>query len=126
LEEKDGLTMYYQPATCNHCMSPACVLACPTGAMQKRDDDIVISDPEVCIGCQTCAIACPFGIPQLHTGAGKITKCNNCSERVMKGLSPACVLACPTGALSYLDQSMQNWRTREQAAGMLRRIGLRK
>jgi Fe-S-cluster-containing dehydrogenase component len=101
LESDNGLIAQHCPVTCSHCDQPACVLACPTGAMQKRDDGLVFSDPELCIGCQTCAVACPFGHPRLNPVNGKIAKCNGCFERVDAGLSPACALACPTGALSY-------------------------
>jgi len=68
VENGDDLLMNFMAVTCLHCDRPACVLACPTGAMQKRADGIVFSDPELCIGCRTCAVACPFGshssIPQ--------------------------------------------------------------
>jgi len=98
----DGeLMLMFQPTTCSHCDRPACVMVCPTGAMQKREDGIVFSDPELCIGCQTCAIACPFGIPQLNPASGKIAKCDGCKDRVDLGLGPVCALRCPTGALVY-------------------------
>jgi Fe-S-cluster-containing dehydrogenase component len=96
-----GLFAQHWPATCFHCDRPACVLACPTGAMQKRDDGLVFSDLELCIGCQTCAVACPFGHPQLNPATGKIAKCDGCRQRVDAGLWPACALVCPTGALGY-------------------------
>ena len=79
------LTMSFLPTTCFHCDKPACVYACPTGAMQKREDGIVFSDPQLCIGCQTCAVACPYGIPTLNTETGKIAKCDGCRERVDRG-----------------------------------------
>jgi Fe-S-cluster-containing dehydrogenase component len=101
LETDDSLMAQHAPATCYHCDRPACVLACPAGAMQKRDDGLVFSDLELCIGCQTCAVACPFGHPQLNPANGKIAKCDGCRLRVDAGLSPACTLACPTGALSH-------------------------
>lgn len=101
LETDNGLVSHFLPTTCYHCDRPACVLACPTGAMQKRDDGLVFSDPELCIGCQTCAVACPFGHPQLNPANGKIAKCDGCRQRVDAGLWPACALKCPTGALSY-------------------------
>lgn len=101
LEEDGELVLTFQPTTCSHCDRPSCVLACPTGAMQKRDDGIVFSDPELCIGCQTCAVACPFGIPQLNPQTGRIAKCDGCKERVDQGLWPVCALSCPTGALVF-------------------------
>ena len=56
-------TMYHYSATCNHCESPACVANCPTGAMQKGDDGTVQHDDEACIGCGSCATACPYEVP---------------------------------------------------------------
>ncbi|MDR3566403.1 MAG: 4Fe-4S dicluster domain-containing protein [Syntrophobacteraceae bacterium] len=100
--ERDGsLVLSFLPLTCAHCETPACVAACLTGAMQKREDGIVFSDPELCIGCQTCAVACPFGVPQLNSKNGKIAKCDGCKDRVDRGLWPVCALRCPTGALLF-------------------------
>jgi Fe-S-cluster-containing dehydrogenase component len=100
--ESDGeLVLDYHPVTCAHCDRPSCVLACPTGAMRKREDGIVFSDLDLCIGCQTCAVACPFGIPQLNPATGKIAKCDGCKDRIDMGMWPACALKCPTGALLF-------------------------
>ena len=111
----DGLTMSFLPTTCFHCDKPSCVAACPTGAMQKRDDGVVFSDPELCVGCQTCAVACPYGVPTLNTATGKIAKCDGCRERVDRGLWPACALICPTGALIFgtRERVVQDRRQRE-------------
>lgn len=98
-----GAALTFLPASCGHCDRPACVAACPTGAMQKREDGIVFSDTAVCIGCQTCAVACPFGVPVLNSATGKIAKCDGCRTRVDEGLWPACALKCPTGALVFGD-----------------------
>ena len=113
--EGDELAMSFQPTTCCHCDWPACVLACPAGAMQKRADGIVFSDLEKCIGCQTCAVACPFGLPQLNTATGKIAKCDGCRDRVDQGLWPACVQKCPTGTLIFGSPArvVQEIRARE-------------
>jgi Fe-S-cluster-containing dehydrogenase component len=107
--------MTIQPTTCCHCDRPACVLACPTGAMQQREDGVVFSDLEICIGCQTCAIACPFGVPQLNPASGKICKCDSCKDRIDQGLWPACALSCPTGALVFGEPTrvVQEIRQRE-------------
>ncbi len=113
--EGEDLVMSFQPTSCCHCDQPACVLACPAGAMQKRADGIVFSDLEKCIGCQTCAVACPFGHPQLNTANGKIAKCDGCRDRVDQGLWPACVQKCPTGTLIFGSpaRAVQEIRTKE-------------
>lgn len=99
--EDAALELSFLPTSCCHCDRAACVLACPTGAMQRRADGIVFSDPARCIGCETCAVACPLGVPQLDPAAGKIAKCDGCRDRVDRGLWPACVLRCPSGALLF-------------------------
>lgn len=122
LDQNGELVMSFQPRSCRHCNTPACVAACPREAMQKRADHIVFSDPEVCIGCQHCAIACPFGMPQLNPGQGKIAKCDGCIDRVEKGLSPACVLACPTEAISFMNPIKRGLKKRRRAAALKRRF----
>lgn len=116
VEQNGSLVMQYLHQTCLHCEEPACVQACPTGAMQKRDDGIVFSDLDLCIGCQTCAVACPYGVPQLNTATGKIAKCDGCRERVDQGLWPACALKCPTGALAYGTKESVVQDRRQRAA----------
>ncbi len=120
---ENGFVMTFSPATCAHCADPICVRVCPQGAMQQRPDGIVFSDPARCIGCRTCAAACPFGAPVLNTATGKIAKCDSCLERLEAGLSPACVLKCPTGALTYgavgqLVQQRQRQDAERVAAAM--------
>ena len=116
LEEDGELTMTFQPTTCSHCDRPACVQVCPTGAMQKREDGIVFSDLALCIGCQTCAVACPFGIPHLNPASGKIAKCDGCKDRVDRGLWPVCALKCPTGALMFGTPARLVQETRQREA----------
>lgn len=97
-----GVFRYFVSVSCNHCANPACVEACPTGAMVKNPDTgIVTSDPDVCIGCATCAEACPYGAPQLSAEESRIMKCDMCSLLLEAGEEPACVQACPTRALHH-------------------------
>lgn len=89
----------YRPELCNHCSNPACVAACPTGAMHKREEDgVVLVDDEVCIGCGTCVSTCPYQMPKLDEEKGVSTKCTMCYDRLNAGLEPWCVQACPAEA----------------------------
>lgn len=85
--------------SCMHCEKPACAEVCPRGAVSKRaEDGVVIVDRGRCIGCRSCAKACPYGVPQYGKG-GKMQKCDLCLERRTQGKEPACVATCPGEAL---------------------------
>jgi Fe-S-cluster-containing dehydrogenase component len=87
--------------SCLHCGDAPCVMVCPTGSLQKREPDgIVTFNQDVCVGCHSCALACPFGAPQFPEGH-KMAKCGFCHERIEAGLEPACVRVCPTRALRF-------------------------
>lgn len=92
---------YYTSIACNHCENPACVPVCPTGAMHKLENGLVDIDTKLCIGCKSCALACPYGAPQYSKALGHMTKCNGCNERVQNGQQPICVESCPLRALDF-------------------------
>lgn len=97
--EASNVSTYYTSISCNHCDDPACTKACPTGAMHKGDYGIVSVDTSKCIGCKSCAMACPYGAPQFNEEEGHMSKCNGCSERLDVGQEPICVEACPFRAI---------------------------
>jgi anaerobic dimethyl sulfoxide reductase subunit B len=85
--------------SCMHCAKPACVEICPAKAISKRlEDGIVTVDQAKCIGCRSCAAACPYHVPQ-YGRIGKMQKCNFCVERLTQGKQPSCVATCPGEAL---------------------------
>lgn len=89
----------YISLACMHCQETPCLLGCPTGAIFKElETGIIGIRPEFCIGCHSCSLACPFGVPRFDDN-GKMKKCQMCKERIEHGLEPACVQTCPTKAL---------------------------
>lgn len=103
------------PMMCQHCAEPPCVDVCPTGASMKRADGIVLVDRHICIGCRYCMMACPYKArsfvhqplteqnPEVPRGLGCVESCTLCVHRVDKGQKPACVEACPEGAMVFGD-----------------------
>lgn len=111
---------YYLPVQCMQCADPPCVKACPVEATWTEPDGIVVVDYDWCIGCRYCMAACPYwarhfnwATPKLLAGEinpkthylgnrprprGVVEKCHFCIQRTRKGLQPACMEACPTGA----------------------------
>lgn len=93
--------------SCMHCVEPSCVSACLVGGITKSADGPVIYDPDKCIGCRYCMLSCPFHIPRYEWDkqAPYIKKCNMCFEKLEAGGHPACVGACPNGALEFGERS---------------------
>lgn len=99
-----NVRMSFRPTLCNHCDNPACVAACPAGAITKDDTTGIVSiDTDVCIGCQTCATACPYGAPAFDEQDNVMQKCDFCASRVNNGLEPFCVESCPGRARIFGD-----------------------
>lgn len=86
---------------CNHCDDPACASVCPVKAYHKDADGLVIQDHAKCIGCGACQGACPWHVPSFSKSEKKMYKCDACAPRLAKGLKPACVAACPMGAIEF-------------------------
>ena len=101
---------------CMHCNDPSCVWACPTGALQKTEVGAVVYDSSKCIGCKSCVLACPFHVPQWDEQARTIFKCTMCIHRLAEGRQPACVEACPTGALDFGDYDAILQKARREAS----------
>ena len=88
---------------CMHCLAPACASACPVRALDKKPNGPVTYDPSKCMGCRYCMVACPFDVPryEYEALAPRVRKCTFCAPRQARGLPPACVEACPSGALTF-------------------------
>jgi len=95
----------FRKIQCNHCLEPACVTSCFVNAYTKTEEGAVIYNPDVCVGCRTCMIACPFSIPAFRYSSAfepRIMKCVFCYEtRLKEDKLPACVEACPREALTF-------------------------
>lgn len=99
--EADPSTAAFGKVQCMHCIEPACVSSCPVNALEKTAAGPVIWHEDLCLGCRYCMMACPFLVPRFEWDSRnpRIRKCDMCYERLLKGEPPACVAACPTGAL---------------------------
>ena len=108
VSEKEILRTFFVPKLCNHCDNPPCVQVCPVGATYKTIDGVVLVDKDYCIGCRYCIQACPYGARYLHPETHTADKCTFCYHRIVKGLQPACVEVCPTGARIFGEVKPRN------------------
>jgi nitrate reductase / nitrite oxidoreductase, beta subunit len=98
----ERLVFFYLPRICNHCLNPACVGSCPSGALYKRGEDgIVLLDQERCRAWRSCVSACPYKKTYYNWFTGKSEKCILCYPRVETGQAPACFHSC-VGRIRYL------------------------
>jgi nitrate reductase beta subunit len=94
--------MFHLPRICEHCLNPACVSACPSGAMYKREQDgIVLVDQDKCRGWRMCVSACPYKKVYINRLTGKAEKCTLCFPRIEEGTPTVCAETC-VGRLRYL------------------------
>lgn len=89
---------------CNHCAEPACATGCPANAYSVKADGTVAHHPDRCMGCGYCTWRCPYDAPKLNRTLGIIEKCHFCADRAGEGIEPACITACPTGALKMTEK----------------------
>ena len=94
---------FFVPKLCNMCKKPSCVQVCPVGATYQTKDNFVLVDKTRCVGCSYCVQACPYSIRFINPVSHTAEKCTWCYHRVRKGLLPACVTVCPTGARKFGD-----------------------
>jgi len=103
------------PVQCRQCDNAPCVNVCPTNALIYSKDSVQLVE-ERCIGCKTCAIACPFGamemasvpvkqegVRPLSPAGAFVTKAHKCDLCVDVAEGPACIPVCPTKALRLID-----------------------
>jgi Fe-S-cluster-containing dehydrogenase component len=94
----------YVKQQCMHCAKPSCVSACPVKAMKQDENGVTYYNPEVCIGCRYCQVACPFNIPKFEWEKTfpKIVKCDMCKFTSLKSKGePACTEVCPAKAVIF-------------------------
>ena len=107
---------YHLSMACNHCLDPSCLEGCPTDAYVKLENGIVKHREEECIGCGYCSWNCPYGVPQFNPERRIVTKCDMCHSRLKDGELPACVAACPEGAIQIEKVNIAEWRENHHQA----------
>jgi Fe-S-cluster-containing dehydrogenase component len=93
----------YMPVPCMQCQDAPCIKAAKDGAVYKRDDGVVIIDPEKAVGQKQLVDSCPYGAIYWNEESNLPQKCTFCVHRLEEGEIPRCVQSCPTGAMIFGD-----------------------
>ncbi|MCG6929252.1 MAG: 4Fe-4S binding protein [Desulfofustis sp.] len=98
----------YLPKLCHHCDDAPCIEQCEAGAIYKRDDGLVIIDPDKCVGCKLCADTCPHDAIFFNEELNLAQKCTGCAHLLDNDPEewsvPRCVDQCPTEALRFGEE----------------------
>jgi len=114
--EFENTFMMYLPRLCEHCINPACVASCPSGAIYKREEDgIVLIDQEKCRGWRMCVSACPYKKIYFNWESGKSEKCVFCYPRIEAGEPTVCSETC-VGRIRHLGVLLYDADRIEEAA----------
>jgi anaerobic carbon-monoxide dehydrogenase iron sulfur subunit len=99
---RDMATYTVEMRICRHCDDPACVTACPSGALAPDAHGVAVLDEATCSRCGLCAQACPYAAIVHHAGSDRYLKCDLCAGAEE---GPWCVAVCGVGALTLEDAS---------------------
>lgn len=114
--EYENSFMLYLPRLCEHCLNPACVASCPSGAIYKRaEDGIVLIDQDKCRGWRMCVSGCPYKKIYFNWKSGKSEKCIFCYPRIESGQPTICSETC-VGRIRYLGVLLYDADRIEEAA----------
>jgi DMSO reductase family type II enzyme iron-sulfur subunit len=96
---------FYMPRLCNHCSNAPCMRACPTRALYRNEDGLVLRDESICAGSRFCMEACPYKKIYFNYERHVAQHCIGCFPRIEAGVAPVCVRQCPGRAVfvGYLD-----------------------
>lgn len=116
--EFENTFMMYLPRLCEHCLNPACVAACPSGSIYKREEDgIVLIDQDKCRGWRMCVSGCPYKKIYYNWKSGKAEKCTFCYPRIESGEPTVCSETC-VGRIRYLGVMLYDADKIKDAASM--------
>jgi carbon-monoxide dehydrogenase iron sulfur subunit len=105
----------YLPLICNHCEKAYCLEVCPTKACHREPElnNRVVIDKNLCIGCKTCIMACPFGHPFFDVAERVTVKCDYCDG------DPQCVAFCNVRAVDYVEADRIQMAKKHEAASKI-------
>jgi len=105
LSEKDEIRWNFFKDQCRHCLEPPCKeaadMAVKGAIMQDQNGTVLFTEKTRLLDINEIREACPYDIPRQDPNTKLMAKCTFCADRIANGMIPACIKACPTGALAF-------------------------
>jgi formate dehydrogenase iron-sulfur subunit len=127
--QKNSMVWYFFSDSCRHCLAPAC----KKKADQIVKDAIIINKYGAVLytektkdlerASKAIKQACPWSVPNWSSDRKQLVKCTMCHDRVDAGLLPACVKACPSGALNFGEEADIKKLAKERLAEAKKNFG---
>ncbi len=102
----DRLEWLFFPDQCRHCEDAPCLETAFDESAIYRDAStgaVLYTKATQNLDADEISGSCPYNIPRKGPD-GTLAKCDFCNDRIHNGLKPACVTACPTGAMTFGDR----------------------
>ena len=93
----------YLPMPCQHCADAPCIDGSPAGTIYRREDGLVIIDPEKAKGHPEIVETCPYGAIYWNEEKQVAQKCTGCAHLIDAGWTETrCSQVCPTNAIQLV------------------------
>ncbi len=92
---------------CHQCEHAPCCNVCPTGALKQMESGVIDFHEELCIACEMCIKACPYGTIELDAPA----HCNLQQEEAENSAPPRAATCAANGAARKARKSRPAWRS---------------
>lgn len=100
------VSVAYTATMCAHCADAPCAAACASDAFERREDGLLLINPEKCSGCGACVDACELGAIFFNKESNIAQKCTGCAHLLDNGWDvPRCVDICSHDAIRYVEES---------------------
>jgi formate dehydrogenase iron-sulfur subunit len=98
-----GAYWHFFTEQCRHCLTPGCMSVVEKDEIvqDEKTGAVIFTKKTKDLAFEPTREGCPYDIPRRDPESKQMFKCTMCIDRITSGMIPACVKACPTGAMQF-------------------------